>query len=146
MISTMLGCSFAARVLDSNPTITQAKRLAIVIPERVVRFHIDLDSLMSSLTVGDRRLADARGHFEEELRNQLRRSAAAHSSHLEQVLAVQKQQLEEDARRQVDEAVSAERAEFHAMMSSSLQRLQTIETALESRQAQVSQSLRYDST
>ncbi|CAM6004543.1 unnamed protein product, partial [Sphagnum balticum] len=83
----------------------------------------------------ERRLLEAKALFEDELRNQLRRSAAAHSQHLEDVLRVQKEQLNAEAEQAVRTAVSREREEFHNVMTTSLTRLQTIEDALDSRAA-----------
>ena len=104
----------------------------------------------------ERRLSVQRTDFEEQLREQMRRITAAHSKHLEvsicfrhafrffthqlqlqEVLAAQKEQLEAESAKLVKEAVSKERDEFHALMQTSLQRMQAIEEALDNRHQQV---------
>lgn len=104
-----------------------------------------------------RKLAEEREGFEDELRAQLRRAAAAHSEHLEearlpppfllgqlerqrltlQVLRVQQERAAEAKGRAVSEAVLAEREAVQAQIAASLATLQGIQAALESRAVQV---------
>jgi phosphoenolpyruvate-protein kinase (PTS system EI component) len=56
---------------------------------------------------------------------------------VQDVLRVQKEQLNAEAEQAVRTAVSREREEFHNVMTTSLTRLQTIEDALDSRAAYV---------
>lgn len=76
-------------------------------------------------------VSQARVEFEDELRKQLRRQAAAHSEHLEDVLRAQREQLSVQAKRNVEEAILHEREIFTRQLASSVARLQAIEVALE---------------
>lgn len=53
------------------------------------------------------------------------------------MLVTQKEQLEAESARRVAAAVSAERDEFYAMMQSSIERMSTVEAALDGRKQQV---------
>lgn len=63
----------------------------------------------------------------------MRRQAAAHSEHLEDVLRAQKEQLSVQAKRDVEEAILKEREVFNRQLANSVVRLQAIERALESK-------------
>lgn len=82
-------------------------------------------------------MSESREQWENELRAQLRRAAAAHSEHLEEVVRAQKELLELEHARLREEAIQKERDVFHREVSGALARLEGIEAALDSRAAQV---------
>ena len=74
---------------------------------------------------------DARVEFERELRQQLSRQAAAHSDHLQDVLQVQEQELQEQCEREVHMQLLQERQSFQTEVAGWIARLKGIETAVE---------------
>lgn len=69
--------------------------------------------------------------FEKELRTQLARQAAAHSEHLQDVLNVQADELEQQCQREVHLQLLQERQLFQSEVAGWIARLQGIETAVE---------------
>lgn len=88
-----------------------------------------------------KKLNDSNEEFEQELLQQLRRQAAAHSEHIRDVLQAQRKNLEIEFEDLVDDKVREARYEFQQELAGSLGRLQGIESGLKSR-AELDCSLR----
>lgn len=69
--------------------------------------------------------------FERELRQQLSRQAAAHSDHLQDVLQVEEQELQDQCEREVHMQLLQERQSFQTEVAGWIARLKGIETAVE---------------
>ncbi|CCD63791.1 MICOS complex subunit MIC60-1 [Caenorhabditis elegans] len=83
----------------------------------------------------ERALVESRSSWEGELENQLKRTASAHSEHLEQVIRTQRQLFEIEQNQKVEEAVLQERNLHSKQVGAALSRLEGIEEALGSRVA-----------
>ncbi|CAB3400477.1 unnamed protein product [Caenorhabditis bovis] len=81
----------------------------------------------------ERALVSSRSSWEEELENQLKRTSAAHSEHLEQVIRTQRQLFEIEHNQKVEEAVLRERDLHSKQVGLALSRLEGIEDVLGSR-------------
>ncbi|ESN95270.1 hypothetical protein HELRODRAFT_193611 [Helobdella robusta] len=76
---------------------------------------------------------DARVNFEEELKLQLTRQAAAHSDHISEVLRAQQRELEAKFSLMLSEHVENERREFQRQVAGWVARLHGIEDAIDKR-------------
>lgn len=76
---------------------------------------------------------DARVTFEQELRQNLARQAAAHSDHLKDILKVQEKELEQTFERELNTKLIEERQTFHTEVANWIARLKGIESAVEGR-------------
>ncbi|EGT30441.1 CBN-IMMT-1 protein [Caenorhabditis brenneri] len=83
----------------------------------------------------ERALIESRSSWEGELEDQLKRTASAHSEHLEQVIRTQRQLFEIEQNQKVEEAVLRERDHHSKQVGAALSRLEGIEEALGSRVA-----------
>ncbi|CAI2356678.1 unnamed protein product [Caenorhabditis sp. 36 PRJEB53466] len=83
----------------------------------------------------EKALVESRSSWEGELENQLKRTASAHSEHLEQVIRTQRQLFEIEQNQKVEEAVLRERDLHSKQVGAALSRLEGIEEALGSRVA-----------
>uniref|UniRef100_A0A8R1DY20 MICOS complex subunit MIC60 n=1 Tax=Caenorhabditis japonica TaxID=281687 RepID=A0A8R1DY20_CAEJA len=83
----------------------------------------------------ERAVVESRLSWEGELENQLKRTASAHSEHLEQVIRTQRQLFEIEQNHKVEEAVLRERDLHSKQVGVALSRLEGIEEALGSRVA-----------
>ncbi|EFO89905.1 hypothetical protein CRE_07355 [Caenorhabditis remanei] len=80
-------------------------------------------------------LVESRSSWEGELEDKLKRTASAHSEHLEQVIRTQRQLFEIEQNQKVEEAVLRERNHHSKQVGEALSRLEGIEEALGSRVA-----------
>lgn len=69
--------------------------------------------------------------FEQELRQNLTRQAAAHSDHLKDILKVQEKELEQTFERELNTKLIEERQTFHTEVANWIARLKGIESAVE---------------
>lgn len=69
--------------------------------------------------------------FEQELRQNLARQAAAHSDHLKDILKVQEKELEQTFERELNTKLIEERQTFHTEVANWIARLKGIESAVE---------------
>nr|KAG5693707.1 hypothetical protein BaRGS_008349 [Batillaria attramentaria] len=76
---------------------------------------------------------EARLEFEQELRQQLARQAAAHSDHIKDVLHVQSLELEKQCEREMHKQLLQERQAFQTEVAGWIARLKGIESAVEAR-------------
>ncbi|CAO4383747.1 unnamed protein product [Caenorhabditis nigoni] len=83
----------------------------------------------------ERALVESRSSWEGELEDKLKRTASAHSEHLEQVIRTQRQLFEIEQNQKVEEAVLKERGLHSKQVGAALSRLAGIEEALGSRVA-----------
>ncbi|KAF1747408.1 hypothetical protein GCK72_023870 [Caenorhabditis remanei] len=83
----------------------------------------------------ERALVESRSSWEGELEDKLKRTASAHSEHLEQVIRTQRQLFEIEQNQKVEEAVLRERNHHSKQVGEALSRLEGIEEALGSRVA-----------
>ena len=81
---------------------------------------------------------DASVKFEEELRHQLTRQAAAHSDHLTEVLRVQENELHGKYESLLHERVAVERDNLRGELAGQIARLRGIEAAVEGTVCQTS--------
>lgn len=81
----------------------------------------------------DRKVISSRKEWEHELEERLRRAAAAHSEHLEQVVRTQRQLYDIEQNQKIEEAIAQERSLHSRQISVAQGRLEGIETALNSR-------------
>ena len=72
-------------------------------------------------------------NFEEELKHQLTRQAAAHSDHITEILKVQQRELEAKFALLLSEKIEKERQEFQKQVASWVARLRGIEEAIDSK-------------
>ncbi|GIY91697.1 MICOS complex subunit Mic60 [Caerostris extrusa] len=84
------------------------------------RRSIDLESAISD------RVAHLKEEFENELRQQLRRQAAAHADHIQEVLKVQEQELERKFSLDLEEKLLHQKGVFISEMSGNMSRLKGI--------------------
>ncbi|XP_048249349.1 MICOS complex subunit MIC60-1-like [Haliotis rufescens] len=77
--------------------------------------------------------SEARVEFEQELRQQLARQAAAHSDHLKDVLNVQHEELDQQFEREMHTRILEERQTFQTEVAGWIARLKGIETAVDGR-------------
>ena len=87
----------------------------------------------SFLLQKEREDLDARVTFEQELRQNLARQAAAHSDHLKDILKVQEKELEQTFERELNTKLIEERQTFHTEVANWIARLKGIESAVEGR-------------
>ncbi|PIK35449.1 putative MICOS complex subunit MIC60 [Apostichopus japonicus] len=81
----------------------------------------------------ERKLSELRQEYEDEMRVQLRRQAAAHSDHLSDVLRVQeKQHAAQTEQREVD-VRQEERSRYQEKLNSAMTKLRGVEAAIEGR-------------
>ena len=71
-----------------------------------------------------------RADAENEVRQQLRRQAQAHSDHIADVLAVKEAEMERELRRVQEEKMAAEQAEYKLHLAAMLGRMRGIDDAL----------------
>ncbi|WKY16032.1 hypothetical protein Q1695_001033 [Nippostrongylus brasiliensis] len=83
----------------------------------------------------ERAVMQKRSSWETELEEQLKRTSAAHSEHLEQVIRTQRQLFEIEHNQKVEEAIRLERDHHSREVGAALSRLAGIESALNSRVA-----------
>lgn len=76
---------------------------------------------------------EAQVNFEEELKRQLTRQAAAHSDHITDILKVQQRELEAKFALLLSEKIEKERQEFQKQVASWVARLRGIEEAIDSK-------------
>ena len=76
---------------------------------------------------------EAQVNFEEELKHQLTRQAAAHSDHITEILKVQQRELEAKFALLLSEKIEKERQEFQKQVASWVARLRGIEEAIDSK-------------
>ncbi|XP_019615156.1 PREDICTED: MICOS complex subunit MIC60-like isoform X2 [Branchiostoma belcheri] len=81
----------------------------------------------------DLRIAQAREQYETEMRTQLRRQAAAHSEHLQDVLRVQEQELGSKHQAEMHDALMDERDRYQVKLNEAMARLRGVEAAIEGR-------------
>ncbi|CAH1258436.1 IMMT [Branchiostoma lanceolatum] len=81
----------------------------------------------------DLRIAQARDQYETEMRTQLRRQAAAHSEHLQDVLRVQEQELGSKHQTEMHDALMDERDRYQVKLNEAMARLRGVEAAIEGR-------------
>ncbi|PIO77600.1 hypothetical protein TELCIR_00307 [Teladorsagia circumcincta] len=107
------------------------------------RLRIELQRVQQQQDVEiERAVMQKRSLWETELEDQLRRTAAAHSEHLEQVIRTQRQLFEIEHNQKVEEAVRLERDHHSREVGAALSRLAGIESALNSRVALDSENRR----
>ena len=82
--------------------------------------------------------------FEQELRHQLKRQAAAHSDHLAEVLKVQENELHAKYDTLLGERLSEARDEFRESVAGSIARLKGIEAAIDGRYFDYDKTLGFD--
>ncbi|KAK5972332.1 MICOS complex subunit MIC60 [Trichostrongylus colubriformis] len=90
----------------------------------------------------ERAVMQKRSAWENELEEQLRRTAAAHSEHLEQVIRTQRQLFEIEHSQKLEEAIKVERDHHSREVGAALSRLEGIESALNTRVALDSENRR----
>ncbi|CAD6185176.1 unnamed protein product [Caenorhabditis auriculariae] len=83
----------------------------------------------------ERAVLETRSSWEGELEDQLKRTSAAHSEHLEQVIRTQRQLFEIEHNQKVEEAIIRERELHSRHVGAAISRLEGIEEALGSRVA-----------
>ncbi|CAL1269703.1 unnamed protein product [Larinioides sclopetarius] len=84
------------------------------------RRNVDLESAIAE------RVAHLKEDFENELRQQLRRQAAAHADHIQEVLKVQEQELERKFSLDLEEKLLHQKGVFISEMSGNMSRLKGI--------------------
>ncbi|KAF8785751.1 MICOS complex subunit MIC60-like isoform X2 [Argiope bruennichi] len=84
------------------------------------RRSVDLESAIAD------RVAHLKEEFENELRQQLRRQAAAHADHIQEVLKVQEQELERKFSLDLEEKLLHQKGVFISEMSGNMSRLKGI--------------------
>ncbi|XP_014666371.1 PREDICTED: MICOS complex subunit Mic60-like [Priapulus caudatus] len=83
-----------------------------------------------------RMMVEARVDFEAELRQQLRRQAAAHSDHLTDVVRVQRREFEERFDRRLEKEVAMIRDDMQSEMTAAMARLRRADAELQARMSQ----------
>ncbi|KAJ1352138.1 MICOS complex subunit MIC60-1 [Parelaphostrongylus tenuis] len=107
------------------------------------RLRVELENLKRQQDVEiERAVMKNRSSWETEMEEQLKRTAAAHSEHLEQVIRTQRQLFEIEHNQKVEEAIKLERDIHSRQVGAALSRLEGIESALDSRVALDSENRR----
>ncbi|EYC18294.1 hypothetical protein Y032_0028g1783 [Ancylostoma ceylanicum] len=107
------------------------------------RLRLELQRIQQQQDVAiERAVLKNRSTWETEMEEQLKRTAAAHSEHLEQVIRTQRQLFEIEHNQKVEEAVRLERDLHSRQVGAALSRLEGIESALSSRIALDSENRR----
>ncbi|XP_035210173.1 MICOS complex subunit Mic60-like isoform X2 [Stegodyphus dumicola] len=91
------------------------------------RRHLDLETAVAN------RVAALKDNFEVELRQQLRRQAAAHADHIQEVLKVQEQELERKHCLELEEKLLHQKGVFISEVSGNMARLKGILTYLKAK-------------
>ncbi|KAK6766915.1 hypothetical protein RB195_026278 [Necator americanus] len=100
------------------------------------RLRIEMQRVQQQQDVAiERAILKNRSAWEVEMEEQLKRTAAAHSEHLEQVIRTQRQLFEIEHNQKLEEAVKVERGLHSRQVGAALSRLEGIESALSSRVA-----------
>lgn len=100
------------------------------------RLKLELENLKRQQDVEiERAVMKNRSSWEAEMEEQLKRTAAAHSEHLEQVIRTQRQLFEIEHNQKVEEAIQLERDIHSRQVGAALSRLEGIEFALNNRVA-----------
>ncbi|VDM55573.1 unnamed protein product [Angiostrongylus costaricensis] len=107
------------------------------------RLKLELENLQRQQDVEiERAVMKNRSSWETEMEEQLKRTAAAHSEHLEQVIRTQRQLFEIEHSQKVEEAIKLERDIHSRQVGAALSRLEGIEFALNNRVALDSENRR----
>ncbi|KJH43980.1 hypothetical protein DICVIV_09998 [Dictyocaulus viviparus] len=107
------------------------------------RMALELEDLKRQLDVEiEKAVMENRSSWEIEMEEQLRRTTAAHSEHLEQVIRTQRQLFEIEHSQKVEEAIKLERDIHSRQVGAALSRLEGIEYALNNRVALDSENRR----
>ncbi|CAJ0609295.1 unnamed protein product [Cylicocyclus nassatus] len=107
------------------------------------RLRIELKRIQQQQDVAiEKAISKNRSTWETEMEEQLKRTAAAHSEHLEQVIRTQRQLFEIEHNQKLEEAVKLERNLHSRQVGAALSRLEGIESALSSRVALDSENRR----
>ncbi|XP_078668595.1 MICOS complex subunit MIC60-like isoform X11 [Branchiostoma floridae x Branchiostoma belcheri] len=102
--------------------------------ETLVLLKRELERQKQELALAqDLRIAQAREQYETEMRTQLRRQAAAHSEHLQDVLRVQEQELGSKHQAEMHDALMDERDRYQVKLNEAMARLRGVEAAIEGR-------------
>lgn len=104
--------------------------------ERIARdqLNVELNRVRQEQEIQvERAVMSSRNSWESELEEQLQRTSAAHSEHLEQVIRTQRQLFDIEHNQKVEEAVLLERDHHSRAVGAALSRLEGIEHALGSR-------------
>ncbi|VDP30866.1 unnamed protein product, partial [Heligmosomoides polygyrus] len=138
-------------VAQTRPDVREEQNIARAIAdqreadERIAaeRLKLELQRIQQQHDVEvEKAVMEKRSSWEIELEDQLRRTAAAHSEHLEQVIRTQRQLFEIEHNQKVEEAIRLERDLHSREVGAALSRLAGIESALNSRVALDSENRR----
>ncbi|XP_067656913.1 MICOS complex subunit MIC60-1-like [Haliotis asinina] len=99
-----------------------------------LRVKMESEKMNADFSVQKEKWAsEARVEFEQELRQQLARQAAAHSDHLKDVLKVQQEELDKQFEREMHTRILEERQTFQTEVAGWIARLKGIEAAVDGR-------------